>query len=415
PVKKWWWDIELQEDGGYHPARAPVNARGLQPDLKVDYADQTLAVYPAPLAPPPWSYPYPMERDAGIKAYGEMIPAETYQQKRALGETGVWDHQVGALSESPVIQMEVVEAAPLTSAVTRYVLRAPNGVDLPAWKAGAHIDVVITPDMLRQYSLCGDPAERKTYEIAVLLEEEGKGGSRMLHRLFRPGRRIVVSKPINYFPIAQTGKRHFLMGGGIGVTPMIAMAHALHRAGADFALHYSVSSRADAGFADILASTPWAQATQLHVSQEGTRADLATIFAGYRPGDHVYTCGPEGYMSAVLGAAKNAGFLENARHLEYFAVPDLPEYENHPFEIALKSGTRVSVTTDQSAAEALIAAGVSVDLKCSDGLCGVCKCKVLEGDVAHRDFVLSSEQQRHEMILCQSRAAQKDGVLSLDI
>ncbi len=414
PIKKWWWDIELREDGGYHPARAPVNARGLQPDLKIDHAEQTLAVYPAPLAPPPWSYPFPMERDAGIEAYKSMLPADIYKRKRAAGETGAWDHQVGPLSESPVIQMEVAEAEVLSETITRYVLRAPEGADLPAWEAGAHIDVVITPDMLRQYSLSGDPADRSTYEIAVLREAAGRGGSSMLHRLFRPGRRIVVSKPINHFPLAKTSGRHFLMGGGIGITPMIAMAHALHRMGADFALHYSVSQRRDAAFEAAIAAMPWAEA-HLHVSEEGTRADFSAVLATYKPGDQVYTCGPDGYMSAVLAAATDAGFPEAARHLEYFATPDLPAYENHPFEVELRNGQRVPVTADQSAADALIAAGITVDLKCADGLCGVCKCRVLEGDVEHRDFVLSTAQRRHEMILCQSRAAQKNGVLSVDI
>jgi ferredoxin len=144
------------------------------------------------------------------------------------------------------------------------------------------------------------------------------------------------------------------------------------------------------------------------------RADLAALVAGYRTGDHVYTCGPEAYMSAVLDAAARAGFPEEARHLEYFTVPEVPEYENHPFTLALRDGRRIEVRADQSAAEALIAAGIAVDLKCSDGLCGVCKCGVLEGAVEHRDFVLSSAQKRSEMILCQSRAAEPGGTLVVD-
>ena len=93
PVKKWWWDIELEEDGGYHPTRKPVNARGLQPKLDLKYQDQTLAVYPAPLAPHPWPYPFAMDREAGIVAYGQMVSAHGYKTRKAKGETGDRDHR----------------------------------------------------------------------------------------------------------------------------------------------------------------------------------------------------------------------------------------------------------------------------------------------------------------------------------
>lgn len=119
-------------------------------------------------------------------------------------------------------------------------------------------------------------------------------------------------------------------------------------------------------------------------------------------------------MAAVLSAAEAAGFPSDARHLEYFSVPETPEYENHPFALVLKDGRRVEVAADQSAADALTAAGIPVDLKCSDGLCGVCKCTVLSGEVEHRDFVLSEAQRESEMILCQSRAAKAGAVLAVD-
>ncbi|MFK7744527.1 MAG: reductive dehalogenase domain-containing protein [Roseobacter sp.] len=415
PLKKWWWDIELQEDGGYHPARAPVNARDLNRDLNLRFEDQTLAVYPAPLAPPPWPYPHPMDREAGIKAYSEMLPAATYKQKRAAGETGSWDHQYQTGRDSPVVRVEIVAVENLTTSTNKYVLSALDGVPLPEWEAGAHIDVVVTPDMVRQYSLMGDPSDRSRYEIAVLREDGGRGGSTMLHRIFARGRRIFVSKPINHFQLAPDATHSYLMGGGIGVTPMIAMAHALHKSGQSFELHYSVSTRADAGFLPELMQMPWAERVHVHISQDGTRADFTAILSGPAPGAHVYTCGPDTYMSAVLETAAAQGFPEVARHLEYFAVPEGPDYENRPFALVLRDGTRVEVGANQSAASALIAAQVPVDLKCSDGLCGVCKCGVVAGDVEHRDFVLSQAQRKESMILCQSRARDKDGVIELDI
>jgi ferredoxin len=121
-------------------------------------------------------------------------------------------------------------------------------------------------------------------------------------------------------------------------------------------------------------------------------------------------------MDAVLTGAQQLGWPEESLHREYFSAPEAPEYENHPFNLVLqRSGRKVEVSAEQDAARALIEAGVHVNLKCSDGICGVCKCQVLSGDVEHRDFVLSAAQRREAMILCQSRAAQAGGEIVLDL
>jgi len=160
---------------------------------------------------------------------------------------------------------------------------------------------------------------------------------------------------------------------------------------------------------------PWAEHVHVHVSEEGTRADLPQILSGYSPGAQVYTCGPDVYMTAVLTAAEAAGFPQTACHSEYFAVPEQPEYLNTPFTLVLADGRRITVSARQSAAEALIAHGVAVALKCSDGLCGVCKCGVISGEVEHRDFVLSQEQRQTQMILCRSRACEAGGEIAIDL
>ncbi len=415
PVKKWWWDIELAEDGAYRPAEKPVNARDLTPELPTRYEDQTLAVYPAPLAPHPWPFPFPMDREKGIEAYQALITAEEYKARLVRGETSGLAHEYRIEGDAPVVACLVAKAEQMTPDVTKFELRAIDGGDLPMWTAGAHIDVVVAPEYLRQFSLSGDPADRTVYQLGVLREEDGRGGSMLMHRIFTEGRRVFVSHPINHFGLEEGASRTFLMGGGIGITPMIAMAHQLHRIGADFSMHYSVRRRAEAGFLDDLNSMPWADRMHLHVSDEGTRADLDALLGGWQPGWHVYTCGPDRYMDGVMAAAEARGFPEDARHLEYFHTPEVPEYENHPFAIRV-GGREVAVTADQSAADALIGAGVPVDLKCSDGLCGVCVCKVTAGEVEHRDFVLSRAQREGgAMILCQSRAAQADGVLDIDL
>ncbi|MGJ8621609.1 MAG: reductive dehalogenase [Yoonia sp.] len=413
PVKKWWWDLEMEDDGAYRPSRHPVNHRDLQKDLDLKFADQTLAVYPAPLAPPPYPWPAPMDREAGIAAYEAMIPADEHRKRRQAGQPP--EHVYSPVQgESPVLAVQIAAVTQMAEGVTKYAFTLPDGSDLPPITAGAHIDVVVAPEFFRQYSLCGDPADRSKYEIAVLREDQGRGGSKLMHRIFTQGRRVYISRPINHFPLVEEASKTLLMGGGIGVTPMIAMAHRLHAIGADFALHYSLHSRASAGFLDDLAAVPWADKVHVHVSDEGSRADLAKLTA-YVEGAHIYTCGPDAYMAAVMDAATANGFPEEARHLEYFAVPEQHDYENHPFTLGLKDGREIAVSADQSASDALIAAGVHVDVKCSDGLCGVCKCGVLEGEVEHRDFVLSKAQRENQIILCQSRAANAGGTLKLDL
>ena len=416
PVKKWWWDLELDETGAYNPTRQPVNERGLQKDLDLKYEDQTLAVYPANLAPHPWPYPFPMDREAGIEAYQAMVTAEEYQTRQSKGESGAWAHRYANDDESPVLRVEVTKAEAMTADVTKYEFRSLDGAELPPWTAGAHLDIVVAPEFLRQYSMSGDPADRSTYQIAVLREDEGRGGSQLMHRIFSEGRKIFISKPINHFELVESASKSFLMAGGIGVTPMIAFAHRLHALGKDFELHYSCSKKAAAGFLQDLSNFPWADKVSYHFSDLGTRADLDQVLSGYETGWHVYTCGPERYMTPVMEAAARQGFPDDARHMEYFSVPELPEWENHPFVLKLaRSGQTFEIPPDKTATDVLAENGIHVDVKCSDGICGVCKCGLISGDVEHRDFVLSKAQRQTNVILCQSRAADPDGEVVIDL
>ena len=416
PAKKWWWDLEMEEDGGYRPTRYPVNARALQKDLDLKYEDQTLAVYPAHLAPHPWPYPFPMDREAGIEAYQQMITAEEYKARRAKGETGAWDHRYSNDVDSPVLGVRVSRVEAMSPDVTKYEFESLDSSPLPEWTAGAHLDIVVAPEYLRQYSMSGNPADRSKYQIGVLREDAGRGGSQLLHRIFAEGRKVFISKPINHFPLEEGAAKSFLMGGGIGVTPMIAMAHRLHALGQEFELHYSISNREGAGYLRDLSAMPWSDRVQIHVSAEGSRADLDQLLSGYVPGQHVYTCGPDRYMEGVMQAAERQGFPEESRHLEYFSVPELAEYENHAFTLKLaRSGRELLVPADKVATDVLLENGVQVDVKCSDGICGVCKCGLLSGEVEHRDFVLSKAQRKDSVILCQSRAAAKDGVIEVDL
>jgi len=416
PVKKWWWDLERREDGGYGPAKQ-TNARGLQRDLELKYADQALAVYPAPLAPHPWPFPFPMDREKGLAAYQAMIMPQDYKARLARGEIEPVVHRYTIpKGDSPVLSVELDRAMPMTDGIARYEFRAADGKLLPAFEAGAHIDVVVAPEYFRQYSLAGDPRDASKYVIGVLREDSGRGGSALMHRIFRPGRKVFISRPINHFPLDEAAERSLLFGGGIGIPPLIAMAHRLHALGRDFEMHYSCTSRASAAFLDDLAAAPWAERVAYHFSDEGSRADLAALLADYRPGWRLYCCGPDRYMQAVLGASEAGGWPEEAVRREYFTAPEAGEWVNHPFTLVLqRSGRRVAVPANRSASDALAAAGIAVATKCSDGICGVCAASYLSGEVEHRDFVLGRKDRASKMLLCCSRAREAGGEIVVDL
>ncbi len=414
--KKWWWDLELKDDGAYKEPAHPVNRRDIDLGLDLKYEDQTLAVYPANLAPWPWPYPFPMDREAGIQAYQDMLTPDEYKARLSRGETVGLSHMRPDFDDAPVIMARVTKVEEMSAGVSKYEFSTWDGTALPEWTAGAHLDVVVTPEYLRQYSMSGDPADTSKYQIGVLREDGGRGGSKLLHRIFNEGRRVFISKPINHFELVEDASKTFLMGGGIGITPMIAFAHRLHALGRPFELHYSASRKADAGFLADLPHMPWAKQVTCHFSDEGNRADLNALLKGYQPGWHVYTCGPDRYMTGVMEAAERQGFPEDARHLEYFSVPEQPDYVNHTFTIKLaRSGRELEVPENQSISDVLQENGISVDVKCADGICGVCKCGLIEGDVEHRDFVLSKKQRETEIVTCQSRAAEDCQSLTLDL
>jgi reductive dehalogenase len=418
PVKKWWWDLEMVDDGPYTLSDQGSNERKLQVDLDLKFEDQTLAVYPANLAPPPYPFPFPMDREAGIQAYKDMLSPDEYKNRLIMGDVEGLAHKPPQHedSDAPVIRVNLSKVTPETADINKYEFTSIDGSPLPKFEAGAHLDVVVAPEFFRQYSLASDPNDQSKYEIGVLREHNGRGGSDLLHRIFTEGRKVFVSKPINHFPLENDIKKAFLMGGGIGVTPMLAMAHQLYREGKNFEFHYSCSTRENAAFLNDIQRAAWSDKVVLHFSSEGSRADFDDILKGHREGWHLYTCGADRFMQAVFDAGERQGWPEECLHREYFSLPDVPEYENHAFTLRLgKSGRDVLVPADSVATDALLQAGVKVDVKCADGICGVCKCGVLSGDVEHRDFVLSKTQRESTMILCQSRAKKPDGIIEIDL
>lgn len=423
PVKKWWWDIELDKRTGRYVQAAQTHQRTLQKDLDLRYEDQTLAVYPADKMPPPYPVRYPVNREEGIARYRALLTPAQYQARLAAGQTeGLAPGPQPLPADPPVFPVVLHQREEMAEGLARYEFKAPDGRDLPPFTAGGHIDVVIAPEYQRPYSLAGDPADRSRYVLGVLREPPesgGRGGSALMHRAFREGRRVFVSRPVNHFVLHEDAAHSWLMAGGIGVTPLIAMAHRLHALGKPFDFHYSAASRQSAGFLNDLAQAPWRDRVHCHFKDEGRRADLMRLLPAYAPGCHVYTCGAPRFMDGVFEAATAHGWPVEAMHREYFSVPEADVWVNQPFELLLqKSGCRLQVPAERSATEVLAEAGVMIDVKCSDGLCGVCARPYdaqASDPVAHRDFVLSQKERQLKIILCCSRAAQAGGLIALDL
>ena len=206
------------------------------------------------------------------------------------------------------------------------------------------------------------------------------------------------------------------MGGGIGVTPMIAFAHRLDDLGKNFVLHYSASRTSDAGYLKDLETVQWRDNLNLHLSDKGTRADMCQIFSSCEANSQIYVCGSERYMDSVVNAAKRNNIPEENIHLEYFSVPEEPDYVDYDFTLRLtKSGKEFLIPANKTATDILKENGFGIDIKCSDGICGVCKCGLISGDVEHRDFVLSKQQRHGQIILCKSRALEENGIVEIDM
>jgi len=193
------------------------------------------------------------------------------------------------------------------------------------------------------------------------------------------------------------------------------MAHEMHRLGLEFSLYYKSKTKAQAAFIPEIEKSPWRHRVHFHFSDE-RRLDVSDVLNDYQPGDHLYTCGPAGFMDFVFEIALANGWNEESLHKEYFSAPDTSHLVNHPFvlELAL-TGRTINVASDQSATAALKKEGINIDVKCSDGLCGVCVTKLLAGEVEHRDHVLSKVQKLNNVILCCSRAALPNGTITLDL
>ena len=314
------------------------------------------------------------------------------------------------VDDNDLLRVTLVRRAVAAEGIISLQLRPAGGGRLPRFSAGAHVDLHLPNGLIRQYSLCGDPRDDDLYEIAILREEQGRGGSKSAHDDLREGDTLRISVPRNHFPLEQA-PHTLLFAGGIGITPLLAMARQLHEDVASFELHYCARSRSRAAFADCLAAAPFSDSVHFHFDDgpEARRLDADYVCRTAVAGSRLYVCGPAGFMDHVMSAARGAGWPDERIHHEYFSAP-APAHgtaSGDGFEVeCARAGKVVPVPAGQSIVAALRSHGIEVQLSCEQGICGTCSIRVLQGVPDHRDhFLTASEKAANDRLLaCCSRA-----------
>ena len=307
---------------------------------------------------------------------------------------------------NPLVVQDVSHRA---ADVRSFVLAEPTGVPLPGWTPGAHVDVRTGDGLVRQYSLCGSPDDRTTYRIAVLREPVSRGGSAWLHDSVGEGDVLEVSPPRNNFGLADAPS-YLFVAGGIGITPMLPMIAEVDGRGADWRLYYGGRTRTAMAFLDELAD----YGPRVHVLPQDRHGllPLADILASADPAAAVHACGPSPMLDAVERVLPDGLTL----HVERFTPRADIAGATSSFEVQLAStGAVVPIGADQSIVDVLRTAGVDVPTSCREGTCGSCETTVLDGEVEHRDSVLSEAERAagRTMMLCVSRARAPRLVLDL--
>ena len=298
--------------------------------------------------------------------------------------------------------------------IASYEFRAVEGSPLPAFDAGAHIDLFLPDNRIRSYSLANDPQERHRYVVAVQREANGRGGSLWMHTQPRVGEIFKIGTPTNDFPLNETAEESIFICGGIGVTPALSMAHRLNTLGAKWSMHYAVRSPARAPYmADLSQMSSLDSGVTLYFQNEDQFLDLRKIIDSAPAGTHFYCCGPKGMIDAFIEAGKSRP--DEQIHFERFAAASEASVDGGYEVVLQRSGRRVKVPSGKSMLDALLDSNVNVPYSCSSGVCGTCRVRVIDGQPDHRDDFLTVEEKaaNHDIMVCCSGSLSKTLVLDL--
>ena len=319
----------------------------------------------------------------------------------------------------PEFEVLVQKVRSETSEIRSFELVAKPGQVLPAFEAGAHIDVFPLPGLCRQYSLVNDPADRSRYVIGVKRELSGRGGSSAMHAQLREGMAVRIGTPRNNFALCPGSGRSLLFAGGIGVTPLLSMAQALWERGADFELHYFVRANSEIAFRDLIVESPWSNRVAYHYGLVPPLLNdvLQETMRSRSEDGALYVCGPNPFMDVVRTCADAAGWPSSSIILEHFSAepPKLSPGAGEFVVRLAKSGLELVVPSDKAIIEVLREAGLDIKTSCEQGVCGTCLTVVVEGELEHNDLYLSDEEHDGGRLMtpCVSRCKSK--LLVLDI
>ncbi|NNE52480.1 MAG: cytochrome P450 [Sulfitobacter sp.] len=339
-----------------------------------------------------------------IRAYS-TLPVRVH-----LGDTVLEDATVGDAAASPWREVKIAKAEPVATDILGLEL---TGDALPAYEAGAHVDVRIKSGLIRQYSLTGDPADGTKYRLGVLLDPKSRGGSSAIHATFKAGETIKISRPRNNFPL-QDAAHTILFAGGIGVTPMLGMAYALEAQGASWEMHYCGRKADRLAFRTEMEQ--FGGKVQFHLD-DGPKTQALDIHAVLRdPANdrHLYVCGPNGFMDFVVSASEANGWASECVHLERFGAE--VDTDGAPFTVvAQASGKTFEVAPGETITEKLAENGIDVAVSCQSGVCGTCLTRVIEGTPDHRDLVQTDIEKASnaQITICCSRSKTRKLVLDI--
>ena len=309
---------------------------------------------------------------------------------------------------APKIPVTVAEVVEVNALIKRFRFQRRDGGPMPTFSGGAHVVVEMDDHGTRRmnpYSLMSAPGDTSGFEISVRRDDVGRGGSLYMHNHVRPGMEMVLSHPVNLFPLDNRAKKHLMIAGGIGITPFVAHMAQLEAAGGRFELHYSVRSPALGAYVDRL-QDHYGPRVHVYHDEHGEKIDLASLLKSQPLGTHIYVCGPKGMIAWVHATAKAMGWPDRAVHSEEFLAPPV----GLAFEVQLAaSGKTITVAPNQSLLEAMEANGVEAPYLCRGGACGQCETDVhrCDGHIEHNDHWLTDEQKASntKIMPCVSRFA----------
>jgi cytochrome P450/ferredoxin-NADP reductase len=344
-----------------------------------------------------------------IRAFANM-PIKVHLAAEVL----VDEEQVAKADENLWLDVTVAKRSDVATDIIGLELSSTDGSTLPAYDAGAHVDVYVKSGLIRQYSLTGDPADSSKYRLGILLDPKSRGGSTAIHTDFETGRQIKIGRPRNNFPMGTNVAHTILFAGGIGVTPMLNMAYALEASGASWEMHYCGRTADRLAFTEELKR--FGDKVQVHVDSgpDDQKMNINGVLAAAAPDRHLYVCGPNGFMDFVVKSAENNNWAEDCVHLERFGAE--VNTDGAPFTVvARKSGKTFEVQPGETISQKLEEHGIHVQVSCQSGVCGTCLTRVAEGMPDHRDLVQTDLEKASnaQITVCCSRSKTKKLVLDV--